>query len=121
MLRCVIVDDSLVFLTAARSLLEREGAAVVGVASTSEDAIHRVEELRPDVTLLDVNLAAESGFALARRLSREAGVEPRRIILISTEAREEYQELISESPVAGFLTKSALSVAGRRELMWSAG
>jgi DNA-binding NarL/FixJ family response regulator len=120
MLRCVIVDDSPVFLDAARSLLERQGASVVGVAQSSDEALRRVEELRPDVTLLDVNLAGESGFELARRLSEEIGVEPGRMILISTQAGDEYAELILESPVAGFLSKTALSVDGIRELMTSA-
>jgi hypothetical protein len=35
MLRCLIVVDSSRFLHAARGLLERQGIAVVGVASTT--------------------------------------------------------------------------------------
>src|SRR5215218_5870290 len=35
MLRCLIIDDSPRFLDAARALLERQGIAVVGVASNS--------------------------------------------------------------------------------------
>jgi CheY-like chemotaxis protein len=66
MLRCLIIDDSLRFLDAARALLERQGIAVVGVASNSAEALQRVEELRPDVTLLDIDLGGESGLELAR-------------------------------------------------------
>jgi CheY-like chemotaxis protein len=68
MLRCLIVDDSPRFLDAARGLLERQGLTVVGVASNSAEALQRVEELRPDVTLLDIDLGGESGLELARRL-----------------------------------------------------
>jgi DNA-binding NarL/FixJ family response regulator len=120
MLRCVIVDDSSVFLTAARHLLERQGASVVGVALTSEEALRRVEELRPDVTLLDVNLAGESGFEVAKRLFREVGIEPRRMILISTQSQDDYADLVYETPVAGFLSKSALSVDEIRRLLKAA-
>jgi DNA-binding NarL/FixJ family response regulator len=119
MLRCVIVDDSSVFLTQAGRLLESQGARVVGVAATSEEAIRQVRELCPDVTLLDLHLGADSGFDLARRLFLEAGVEPGRMILISSAAEDDYAELIAESPVAGFLSKSALSVDRIRELMAS--
>ncbi|MCW2732512.1 MAG: response regulator containing a CheY-like receiver domain and an DNA-binding domain [Mycobacterium sp.] len=42
-----------------------ESDRVVGVASTNADALLRFEELRPDVTLLDVNLGGESGFEVA--------------------------------------------------------
>jgi DNA-binding NarL/FixJ family response regulator len=116
-LRCVIVDDSPAFLIAASAHLERQGASVVGVALTSEEALRRVEELRPDVTLLDVNLAEESGFELAGRLFREVGLEPGRMILISTQTQDDYADLIVQAPVAGFLSKSALSVDEIRKLM----
>ena len=119
MLRCVIVDDSPVFLAAAKSLLERQGALVVGVAQTPEDAIRQVGELHPDVTLLDVHLGAESGFDLAKRLFHEAGVEPRQMVMISTDSGDELADLISASPVAGFITKTALSVTRIRQLMTS--
>ena len=46
-LRCLIVDDSAPFLAAARKLLEREGISVVGVASTSAEALKPAQELRP--------------------------------------------------------------------------
>ena len=38
------------------------------MASDSAEALQRAEELRPDVTLLDIDLGGESGLALARRL-----------------------------------------------------
>jgi CheY-like chemotaxis protein len=45
-IRCLIVDDNQPFLDAARLLLEREGVAVVGVATTSAEALRLEEELR---------------------------------------------------------------------------
>ena len=38
-MRCLIVDDSAGFVDAARGLLECEGLSVVGVASTSAEAL----------------------------------------------------------------------------------
>jgi DNA-binding NarL/FixJ family response regulator len=49
---------------------------VVGVASSSADAIRQAEWLRPDVTLVDIDLGGESGFELTRRLQREVGLAP---------------------------------------------
>src|SRR4029079_4666577 len=66
--RCLIVDDNLGFLEAARKLLEREGLSIAGVASTSAEALREAELLRPDVVLVDVSLGEESGLELARRL-----------------------------------------------------
>jgi DNA-binding NarL/FixJ family response regulator len=121
MLRCLIVDDSPRFLDAARGLLEREGVTVVGVASTGAEALRCAGALRPDVTLLDIDLGGESGFGLAIRLHREAGLPPSRMILISTHAEEDYADLIAASPVAGFLSKSALSAGAIRDLLDSGG
>ena len=116
MTRCLIVDDSPHFLEAARSLLERQGMTVVGVASTSADALERARELRPDVTLVDIDLGGESGLELARRLHRD-GPAPGRVILVSTHAEEDYAELIAASPAVGFLSKSTLSAGAIRELL----
>jgi DNA-binding NarL/FixJ family response regulator len=120
-LRCLIVDDSLRFLEAARGLLERQGIRVVGVASTSAEALQQATELRPDIALLDIDLGGESGFDLARLLSREGCLGRTRMILISTHAEQDYADLIEASPVVGFLSKSALSVDAIRALIASRG
>jgi DNA-binding NarL/FixJ family response regulator len=117
MLRCLIVDDSPRFLDAARGLLERQGITVVGVASTGAEAIRFAEELRPDVTLLDIDLGGQSGFEVARRLQRAATLAPPRVILTSTHAEQDYADLIAASPAIGFLPKSALSGSAIRDLL----
>jgi CheY-like chemotaxis protein len=116
-LRCLIVDDSPRFLEAARGLLERQGVTVVGVASTSAEALQRTQELRPDVTLVDLDLGGESGLELARRLHRDAGPAAPKVILISTHAEQDYADLIAASPVVGFLPKAALSAGAIGELL----
>ena len=120
-LRCLIVDDSARFLDAARSLLERQGIRVVGVASTSAEALRRAAQLQPDVALLDIDLGGKSGFDLARQLSRQVSLAPTRMIMISTHAEQDYTDLISASPVVGFLPKSALSADAIRALIRSHG
>lgn len=118
MLKCLIVDDSLRFLAAARGLLEREGIAVLGVASTSAEAAQRVEQLRPDVVLVDIDLGGESGFDVARRL-QGGGARPASppIILISTHAEQDYADLIAASPAVGFLAKATLSARAIHDLL----
>jgi CheY-like chemotaxis protein len=105
----MIVDDNADFLTAATELLEQEGISIVGVASTSSDAVERAEQLRPDLTLVDIDLGAESGFDLVRRLTQDGGGPASRVILISTYGERDFAELIMTSPAIGFLSKSDLS------------
>lgn len=121
MLRCLIVDDNPRFLSAARGLLEREGIDVVGVASTGTEAIQRIQELSPDVTLLDIHLGSESGFEVARRLHQQANHATSPVILISTHDEQDYADLIAASPALGFLAKSDLSAGAVRDLLENGG
>jgi CheY-like chemotaxis protein len=113
-LSCFIVDDSVEFLEAARSLLEGEGVAVAGVAATASDALQRLGELRPQVVLVDIDLGGESGFEVARRI---ANAVPTSVILISTHAEDDFAELISETPAVGFISKSELSARAIQGLL----
>jgi CheY-like chemotaxis protein len=120
-LRCLIVDDSIRFLEAARGLLERDGITVVGVASTSAEALRQAEQMQPDLTLVDIELDGESGFELAQQLHREAGLAPSGMILTSTHSQDDFAELITASPTAGFLSRSALSASAILGLLRGAG
>ena len=120
-LRCLLVDDSARFLESARLLLERQGVQV-DVAGTGAEAVRRFAESHPDVVLLDIDLDGESGFEVARRLQSAAPIVPSggegpRIILVSTHAEKDYQELIEASPALGFLSKSSLSAGAIQELL----
>jgi DNA-binding NarL/FixJ family response regulator len=118
-MRCVIVDDSPGFIDAARRLLEHDGIAVVGVASTSAAALRCVEELRPDVILVDVNLGAENGFELAERLHQCGQPTPPPVVLISTHAEQDFADMIATSPAIGFLGKINLTPDAIRDLVES--
>jgi CheY-like chemotaxis protein len=108
-LRVLIVDDNRSFLEAASVLLERQGLSVTGVALTTAEALREAELLQPDLILVDITLAEESGFELARDLrERDRGGGPA-VILISTHAESDFADLIDESPARGFLAKSELS------------
>jgi DNA-binding NarL/FixJ family response regulator len=125
-LRCLIVDDSDAFRDAARRLLERDGLAIVGVASTIAEGLSSARELKPDVTLVDVHLGAESGFDLARRLRQEGSTSPT-VILTSADPEQEFVESKASISADGFVPKSALSgdriraLAGQRSAVGEKG
>jgi DNA-binding NarL/FixJ family response regulator len=115
-LNLLLVDDSAHFLDAARTLFEREGLTVVGIASTSADALSRYDELRPDVTLVDIDLGDESGLDLARRLSEVVSGQAK-VILISAYPESDVVDLVAATPAIGFLAKSDLSRAAIVDLL----
>lgn len=114
-MRCLIVDDSPNFRDAARQMLERGGISVVGVASTVAEGIVCFLELAPDVTLVDVDLGAESGFDLVESLAAQQPSAA--IVLISTHSEQDFSDLIAASPALGFVPKFALSPDAIRSLV----
>jgi CheY-like chemotaxis protein len=108
-MRVLIVDDNTHFLKAARGLLERDGMTVVAVATTSAEALRRVDELRPDVILVDVDLGPESGFELARHIAAPTRAARPPVVLISASPQQDLVELIDDSSAIGFVSKSDLS------------
>jgi DNA-binding NarL/FixJ family response regulator len=116
-LRCLIVDDNASFRNEVRGLLQDQGVDVVGTAGSADEAVRLIEELRPDVALIDIDLGGESGLELARRVLDGAGRTVPRIILISTHDECEYADLIAASPAAGFLAKTGLSAAAIRRVL----
>lgn len=101
-LRCLLVDENDAFLEAARVLLEREGLTVVGVASSTAEALRQAHALRPDVLLV---------------LAQGDQGDGAPVILISARAETDYTELIAESPAVGFLPKPELSARGINRIL----
>jgi len=113
-LSVLIVDDSAPFREVARRLLERQGLEVVGTAATSAEAVAQVETLHPHVALVDINLAGESGFEVARQLVRSDLAAGTAVVLTSTHAESEYADLLAVSPAVGFVAKERLSAEAIR-------
>jgi DNA-binding NarL/FixJ family response regulator len=90
-------------------LLERDGLHIVGVASTSAEALRQAAQARPDVVLVDIMLGKESGLELSRRFDEAGSFAGGGVILISTLAEADVVDLLAESPAIGFLPKSELS------------
>src|SRR5262245_6734356 len=97
---CLLVDDSPLFVAAARQLLADDGVVVAGIATTSAEAVAEASALRPDVALVDVDLGTESGVDVARRLMRLPHGGPP-VVLISAESASELGELVEASGARG--------------------
>ena len=70
--RIVIVDGHTLFRRGVRNILELEGdMEVIGEAGNGREAIALVEELTPDVILMDVGLPAPNGIETTQRIKRE--------------------------------------------------
>ncbi len=68
--RLLIVDDHALYRRGLRSMFELEpDIEVVGEASDGLEAIEKVEELHPDVVLMDINMPGMDGMQATRKLA----------------------------------------------------
>jgi DNA-binding NarL/FixJ family response regulator len=71
-IRIVIADDHPVFRHGLRQIIEAEpGLRIAGEASDGLAALTMIQELRPDVAVLDVHMPHMKGFEVAREILRE--------------------------------------------------
>jgi DNA-binding NarL/FixJ family response regulator len=92
-LRIMIIDDHEVSRAAFRALLRSEGADVVADLSTGRDAPAMARALRPEAVIIDVTLAADTGFGIAQRL-RALLPAPPIVILTSSTDRTRFGALL---------------------------
>lgn len=74
----LIIDNNATFLhLASRFLEEQDDMTIVGISSGGEEALVQAQELRPQVSLLDLAMPGISGLkaiALLRRALPELGL-----------------------------------------------
>lgn len=69
--RIIIVDDSALFRTMLRNAItDIPGCTVVATASDGESAVAKIEELKPDLVTLDVEMPNMNGIDTLRELRR---------------------------------------------------
>jgi DNA-binding NarL/FixJ family response regulator len=104
-IRVLLVDDSQEFLQAASHFLSADPRIeVIGQFQAAEDAIGQVDQLHPDLVLMDIALPEMSGLEATRKIKEH--VPPPRVIILTMYDDSEYYNA-SESVMAdGFVTKS---------------
>jgi DNA-binding NarL/FixJ family response regulator len=105
--RVLIVDDHAEFRSLARALLERGGFEVVGEASDGAATLRAVDETRPEIVLLDVQLPDGNGFDFARTICDRHDAPT--VVMISSRDVGDFGHRLERSGARGFIPKSRLS------------
>jgi two-component system invasion response regulator UvrY len=104
MIRVVLVDDHQLVRSGIRRLLDdADDIEVCGEASSGEEALKLVKQLRPEVVLMDVNMPGIGGLEATRKLLRID--EKIKIIALTVHVDEPYPSRLMEAGALGYLTK----------------
>ena len=114
-LTVLIVDDHPGFRASARRLLEADGFHVIGEAGDGRSGVEAARALRPQVVLLDVKLPDLDGFAVAERITGEAGAPA--VVLTSSHDDGDFGALVRRCGARGFVPKAELSGAALSALV----
>ncbi len=102
-MRVLLIDDHALFRIGLQELLERRGIDVVAAMAGCQEGIDKVEELQPDVVLLDMRMPEMNGLEVLRRIrERKLGMP----VAVLTTSREEEDVINSvQHGAQGYLLK----------------
>lgn len=105
-IRVVLADDHDIVRNGIKQLLDKESDIdVIGEAADGEEAVRKVEELDPDVLVMDVGMPKMNGIEAIRAL-KEKGLETK-VLILSMFDVEEYVLKAVEFGALGYVLKDA--------------
>lgn len=106
MIRIVIAEDQRMVLGALGSLLDlEEDMEVVGKANNGEEVLKLIEQLQPNVCIMDIEMPIKTGLDAAEELKENDC----KVIILTTFARAGYFERARKAGVNGYLLKDSPS------------
>lgn len=104
-IRVVLADDHAIIRRGIRRIIEKDPAIrVIGESSTGAGAIHLVQELGPDVLLLDIEMPDMKGYHVARELRKKQ--VPISILALSACDENHFIAEAIQAGMDGYINKS---------------
>jgi two-component system nitrate/nitrite response regulator NarL len=106
--RVLVVDDNEPFRKFICSILrKRAELEIIGEASDGVEAVHKSNELQPDLILLDIGLPRLNGIEVARRIRKLAPKS--KIVFLSQESSPDIVRCALSSGAMGYVPKQRAS------------
>ena len=100
----MVVDDSITIRKVTARMLERHGINVVA-AKDGVDATNQLQEMKPDLMLLDIEMPRMDGFELASYIRNDDKLKDLPIIMITSRTGSKHKEKAMEIGVNQYLGK----------------
>ena len=108
MIRIIIAEDQRMLRGALGALLDLEDdIEVIGQAANGEEALKLIESLKPDISIMDIEMPIQSGLDVAEALKKEKS--SCKVMILTTFARPGYFERAMKAGVHGYLLKDSPS------------
>jgi len=119
----LLVDDHPVFRKGLRFLLEdEEDMKVVGEAGDGQEALALIEELSPDIVVMDVTMPGLSGIEATRRITSE--FPDTAVVALSIHSEKQFVHDMLQAGASGYILKETVPeelINGIRSVMIGEG
>lgn len=107
-IKVLLADDQTMVRKGFRMILELEpDIEVIGETEDGNATVLAVENLRPDVVLMDIQMPVMDGLEATRKIIQSPGGAMTRVLILTTFERDEYVFEALRSGASGFLLKNA--------------
>ena len=105
----VVDDDDLLAESVAALIAGRPGSSTSGARRTGEEAIALVDELEPDVVVMDVEMPGIGGLEATRRITTGGGPAGPAVLVVTGADVEAHWISARAAGAVGYLPKSELA------------
>ena len=107
-LKLIIADDHHIFRKGILSIVsEDEGIEITGEAANGDDALKLIEEKKPDIAILDIDMPGLSGLDVARKVKSEK--LPVKIVILTIHKDKEYFDEALELDIKAYVLKESIA------------
>jgi len=106
-IKVLLVEDHTIVRKGLRAILDgEEGIEVIEEAENGREAVAKVEQLRPDVVLMDISMPILNGLEATRQIRKR--FPEVKVLILTMHTNEEYIFQILRAGASGYVVKQAV-------------
>lgn len=104
--RVVLVEDESIVRMDVKMILEDAGYEVVGEAGHGEKAIEIVDQLKPDLIIMDIKMPKLNGLKASKVITQKYNIP---ILLLTAYSQKDFVDKAKEANIVGYIVKPVSS------------
>lgn len=105
-IKIIIADDHPIFRSGLKQIIEEEeGIEIIGEAADGQKAIELIQEKKPDIAILDVDMPKKTGFEVLKELQKSD--DPVKIIFLTMYKEENLFNEAMDNGIRGYVLKES--------------
>lgn len=103
-IQIIIADDHPIFRSGLKQIIEEdEGIEIIGYAENGEKALEKIDELNPEIALLDIDMPKMTGLQVLKQMKKSRSTT--KVIFLTVFSSEDIFDEAMELGVSGFVLK----------------